>query len=450
MEEFYTSCEQGFAQKQYIYKFVHAHLAHNEIIWYAVQNEEVPVMSVKLIRETYLEQIRPYYESDIIKVITGVRRAGKSILLETIRDELKECGVDEQHIIYINFEDLDYDYIIDASDLNKEIKTKIKDNEKYFIFLDEIQHIEQFEKALASLRATLNVSLFVTGSNSALLSGELSTLLTGRTVEFEILPFSFYEMKLYYELNGKEFSTDLFTDYLKWGGFPLRFDYSEEAAVHTYLSNLYESIVNRDIVGKTKSADKKAFMDISLYILANAGKELSIDNIIETYAKENREISRRTIYNYLERMKKAYLIHGVSRYNIIGKSALSNKEKQYAIDMGFRTINTNTINYEDTFFLENIIYNELITRGFTVFAGKTYKGEIDFVAIRNGKKCFIQVAYLLATEDTIRREFGAYDKITDASPKYVMSLDKIDMSHDGIIHLNIIDFLLRKTDLILT
>lgn len=405
---------------------------------------------MKLKRETYLEQIRPYYESDIIKVITGVRRAGKSILLDTIKDELKENGVDEKHIIYINFEDLDFDYIVDASDLNKEIKSRIKDDRKYYIFLDEIQHIDQFEKALASFRATLNVSLFVTGSNSALLSGELATLLTGRTVEFEILPFSFYEMKLYYELNDKEFSEDLFMDYLKWGGFPLRFDYDDEASVHKYLSNLYESIVNRDIVGRTKSADKKAFMDISLYILANAGKELSIDNIIDTYEKENRQISRRTVYNYLERMKKAYLIHGVGRYNIVGKSALSNKEKQYAIDMGFRTINTNTINYEDTFFLENIIYNELITRGFTVFAGKTYKGEIDFVAIRNGKKCFIQVSYLLASEDTIKREFGAYDKITDASPKYVMSLDKIDMSHDGIIHVNIIDFLLRKIDLILT
>lgn len=405
---------------------------------------------MKLKRETYLEQIRPYYESDIIKVITGVRRSGKSILLETIKDELKENGADEDHIIYINFEDIDFDYIVDASDLNKEIKSRIKDDIKYYIFLDEIQHIDQFERALASFRATLNVSLFVTGSNSALLSGELATLLTGRTVEFEILPFSFYEMKLYYELNGKEFNDDLFMDYLKWGGFPLRFDYDEDVAIHKYLSNLYESIVNRDIVGRTKSADKKAFMDISLYILANAGKELSIDNIIETYKKENKEISRRTVYNYLERMKKAYLIHGVGRYNIVGKSALSNKEKQYAIDMGFRTINTNTINYEDTFFLENIIYNELLTRGFTVFAGKTYKGEIDFVAIRNGKKCFIQVAYLLATEDTIKREFGAYDKITDASPKYVMSLDKIDMSHDGIIHVNIIDFLLRRIDLILT
>lgn len=402
---------------------------------------------MRLKRETYLEQIRPYYDSDIIKVITGVRRAGKSILLDTIKDELIENGVHGDHIIYLNLEDMDYDYIVDASDLNREIKSRVTNDGKYYIFLDEIQHVENFEKALASFRATLDVSLFVTGSNSTLLSGELATLLTGRTVEFEILPFSFYEMKQYYELNKMNWSEDLFSDYLKWGGFPLRFDYKDETSVHRYLSNLYESIVNRDIVGKSKSADKKSFKDISLYILANAGKELSIDNIIAAY---NKEVSRRTVYNYLERMKKAYLIHGVGRYNIVGKAALSNREKQYAVDMGFRTINTNTINYEDTFFLENIIYNELITRGFTVFAGKTYKGEIDFVAIKGGKKCFIQVAYLLTSEETIKREFGAYARITDASPKYVMSLDKIDLSHDGIVHMNIIDFLLRRVDLMLT
>ena len=408
------------------------------------------VHKMRLKRETYLEQIRPYYESDIIKVITGVRRAGKSILLDTIKDELIENGVCENHIIYLNLEDLDYDYIIDASDLNSEIKSRIDNNGKYYIFLDEIQHVKNFEKALASFRATLDVSLFVTGSNSTLLSGELSTLLTGRTVEFEVLPFSFYEMKQYYEINKMDWSDDLFSNYLKWGGFPLRFDYRDDTSIHRYLSNLYEGIVNRDIVGKSKRTDKKNFMDISLYILANAGKELSIDNIVDTFRKNNKEISKRTVYNYIDRMKKVYLIHGVGRYNIVGKTALSNREKQYAVDMGFRTINTNAINYEDTFFLENIIYNELLTRGFTVFAGKTYKGEIDFVAIRNGKKCFIQVAYLLASEETVKREFGAYSRITDASPKYVMSLDKIDMSHDGIVHMNIIDFLLRRRDLMLT
>ena len=405
---------------------------------------------MRLVRETYLEQIRPYYDSDIIKVITGVRRAGKSMLLDTIKDELLENGIAEDRIIYLNLEDMDFDYIVNASDLNIEIKSRSSNDGKYYVFLDEVQHVENFEKALASFRATLNVSLFVTGSNSTLLSGELSTLLTGRTVEFEILPFSFYEMKQYYELNKMEWSEELFTNYLKWGGFPLRFDYKDDEAIQSYLTNLYKGIVNRDIVGKSKSTDKNSFMDISLYILANAGKELSIENIISAYKKNGKEISKRTVYNYLERMKKAYLIHGVGRYNITGKSALGNREKQYAVDMGFRTINTNTINFEDTFFLENIIYNELLTRGYTVFTGKTYKGEIDFVAIKDGKKCFIQVSYLLASKETIQREFGAYKNITDASPKYVMSLDKIDLSHDGIVHLNIIDFLLRRKDLMLT
>lgn len=405
---------------------------------------------MRLKRETYLEQIRPYYDSDIIKVITGVRRCGKSILLETIKDELTESGISGDQIIYLNLEDMDYDYISDAADLNREIKSRVSGDKKYYIFLDEIQHVKSFEKALASFRATLNVSLFVTGSNSTLLSGELATLLTGRTVEFEILPFSFYEMKQYYSLNNMEWNDDLFFNYLKWGGFPLRFDYKEEESIQRYISNLYESIVNRDIIGKSKSADKRSFMDISLYILANAGKELSIDNVISAYKTNHKEISKRTVYNYLERMKKAYLIHGVGKYSISGKSALSNREKQYAIDTGFRTINTNTINYEDTFFLENIIYNELKTRRYTVFAGKTKTGEIDFVAIKDGKKCFIQVSYLLASETTIQREFGAYSKITDASPKYVMSLDRIDLSHDGITHINIIDYLLRRKDIILT
>ena len=405
---------------------------------------------MRLKREMYLEQIRPYYDSDIIKVITGVRRCGKSLLLDEIKDELLGQGIASDKIIYLNLEDMDYEYIVNASDLNKEIKSRISDNGKYYIFLDEVQHVKDFEKALASFRATLEVSLFVTGSNSTLLSGEMATLLTGRTVEFEILPFSFYEMKQYYELNNLYWSEDLFINYLKWGGFPLRFDYKDDEAIHRYLSNLYKSIVSRDIIGKSKSKDKSSFMDISLYILANAGKEFSVDNIVKAYKKNGKEISKRTVYNYLERMKKAYLIHGVGRYNITGKSALSNREKQYAVDMGFRTINTNTINYEDTFFLENIIYNELLTRGYTVFAGKTFKGEIDFVAIKGGKKCFIQVTYLLASEETIKREFGAYGSITDASPKYVMSLDKIDLSHDGIVHLNIIDFLLRRKDLMLT
>ncbi len=406
---------------------------------------------MRLKREIYLKQIRPYYDVDLIKVITGIRRAGKSILLETIREELLEDGIDRRHVIYISLEDMDYEFIETASDLNKEIKSRTSDKGKYYLFLDEIQHVDEFEKALASFRATMNVSIFVTSSNSTLLSGELATLLTGRTVEFEVQPFSFFEVKSYLELNNREFNDDMIYDYIKWGGFPLRFDFHDETATRRYLSNLYVSIINKDIIKKSRNFDRKTFLDISLYVLANAGKEFSADKITNYYQGKNKKsISRRTIYSYLDKMQKAFLIHPLKRYNIAGKAALKSRDKYYAIDMGFRTINTNTINFEETFFLENVIYNELINRGYTVFTGKTYKGEVDFVAIHDGKKCFIQVAYLLAGKETIEREFGAYKPITDASPKFVLSLDKIDFGRDGIVHMNIVDFLLYRKDLMIT
>lgn len=405
-------------------------------------------------RELYLNRIRKYYDIDLIKVITGIRRCGKSKLLECIIEELISGGVAYDHIIYFNFEDIEYEEIDTAKKLNEEVKAKISDEDKYYIMLDEIQHVNQFEKAIASFKATLNVSVFVTGSNSKLLSGELATLLTGRTVEFELQPFSFFEIKEYYDVNGREFNDDVIYDYIKWGGFPQRFELDNENEVRRYLMSLYDSIVNKDIIVRSDNFDKKMFEDVSTYIIANAGKEYSVDNIVNYYNNQNNNngkvLNRRTVYNYLEKMEKAYLIKRVKRYNITGKEALKTRDKKYVVDMGIRTICTNTINFEDTFFLENIIYNELVFQGYTVFTGKTYKGEIDFVAIKDGRKCFIQVSYLLASQQTIEREFGAFKPISDSSPKYVLSLDKIDFSRDGIIHMNIIDFLLHKKELTIT
>ena len=255
-------------------------------------------IKMKLIRETYLNQIRPFYDVDLIKVIVGVRRAGKSILLETIMDEIIKSGISIEHIIYINFENLDFYYIKNFLDLHQEVKSRIVDDKKYYIFLDEIQHIKEFEKALSSFRASLNVSIFVTGSNSTLLSGELSTLLTGRTIEFEILPFSFLEMKQYFELNNRNYSDEFIYDYIKWGGFPIRFDLKREEDIRRYLNGLYDNIINRDIKNDSSKFDTKLFKDVSLYILANAGKEFSIDNIINDYnANNGRKLSRQTIYN---------------------------------------------------------------------------------------------------------------------------------------------------------
>lgn len=404
---------------------------------------------MRLIREDYLKLIRPCYNIDLIKVITGVRRSGKSVLMDTIKNELISNGVTGSHIISINLEDLDYSFITDIKDLHTEIKSRIVDKEKYYIFIDEIQHLENFEKLLASLNAKFNCSIFVTGSDSTMLSGELATVLTGRTVEFEIFPFSFKESVDFLELNNISCNPDEFIkDYIKWGGFPLRFSFREENSIKRFLDNLYSNIVDRDIIKKSSKMNRKVFKDISLYIMSNAGKEFSAENIANYYSqKRKNHISSRTIYTYLEKLHKAYLLHSCKKYNIMGKVALESNDKFYATDTGLRTLNTNTINYEDTFFLENIIYNELLIQGFTVFTGKTFKGEIDFVAVKENKKCFVQVAYLLYNEDTIKREFGAYNKITDASPKYVLSLDKVDLSHDGIEHLNIVDFLLHKVSL---
>lgn len=404
-------------------------------------------------RELYLEKIRPYYDIDLIKVITGIRRSGKSKLLQLIMNELSERGVSPSRILYINFEDLEYDYINDPRTLNSIIKSRIVDNEKYYILLDEVQKVDQFEKVLASFKATLNCSVFVTGSNSKLLSGELSTLLTGRTVEFSILPFTYKEAIDYMTLNDKPLSSDFFFNYLKWGGFPQRFDLVNEEQVQNYLVSIYNGIIEKDIFQREGNIDKHKFRSVCSYIMANAGKEFSGDNVANYFNYVNNsnkiDISKPTVYSYLSLMEKAFFISRVKKFDISGKKILETKEKFYSVDTGLRIINTSTINYEDTFYLENIVYNELVSRGYDVYAGKTYAGEIDFIAMKNGKKCFIQVSYYMKEQSTIEREFGAFSKIKDASPKYVLSMDKVDLSHNGIAHLNIEDFLLMKRDIIL-
>ena len=407
-------------------------------------------------RELYLEKIRPYYDIDIIKVLAGMRRSGKSIILKQIMDEIISTSkVSKDHIIYINFEDFAYEEIKTAKLFYELVKSKMIDDEKYYMFFDEIQHVSEFEKVIASFKATCNCSIFITGSNSKLLSGELATLLVGRTVEFKILPFSYKESCDYLKLNGVNVNHDeFFYNYLEFGGLPQRFDFKSPDATLKYLKEHYQGICEKDIFKKNSSIEKYKFNAICSYVLANAGKEFSAENVMNFYNSNNqsakKEIEKKTIYNYLEKMEKAFLISRVQRFNIAGKEILKTKEKQYAMDMGLRIIQTNTLHFEDTFFLENIIYNELIVRDYEVFVGKTYKGEVDFVAIKGNKKCFIQVAYLLASQATIDREFDAFSPISDASPKYVLSLDKMDMSRNGIAHINIIDFLLGKKDIYLT
>lgn len=403
-------------------------------------------------RELYLKKIRPFYEVDLIKVLTGVRRCGKSILLEQIESEFLAAGTEASHIIKVNFEDLQYEKIHTCEKLNKYIMSRIRDDQKYYIFLDEIQHVRNFEKVLSSLRATINCSIFVTGSNSKLLSGKMATLLVGRCVEFGVMPFSFKEAYDFLQMNGERVNPDEFIyDYINWGGFPLRFSFKRERDIRIYLEQTYDGIIDKDIITERSKMNREKFIKLASYIMANAGKEFSGKNISEYFEMKNEDgLERKMIYRYLEKMEKACLIHRVKRFNIVGKQAMVYVEKQYAVDTGFRMINTNMVNFEDTFFLENIVYNELICRGYDVFTGKTYKGEVDFVVIDGRKKCFIQVAYYLRGQDTIDREFGAFRPISDAAPKYVLSLDRFDYSREGIGHVNIVDFLLGQKEIVLT
>ena len=402
-------------------------------------------------RTKYLDLIRRFYDSSLIKVLTGIRRCGKSVLLSQIKEEIKETyNIDEDHIISINFEDVSFTNLRNYIKLNNFIIKKIKDKNKYYIFLDEIQNVRNFEKTLASLKATQNVSIFVTGSNSKLLSGRLSSLLVGRCKEFKILPFSYTEFLQYYKENNLPLPLQPLNNYIRLGGMPQRFDYDNEDDIKNYLISLFNGIIDKDICNSRSNINKENFTTLAKYIISNATKEFSATSISDYFNKTNNgNITRENIYRHLEKLEQACLISRVKRFDIASKRTLRLIEKHFVIDNGFFLACSQSNNILISHALENLIYNELIYRGYEIKIGKTYKGEIDFVVTKNNTKCFIQVAYLLSDESIIKREFSAFSSIKDCAPKYVFSLDQFDMSQDGIKHINIEDFLLNKIDIVL-
>ena len=391
-------------------------------------------------RELYLKRIRDFYDSDLIKILVGIRRCGKSVILEQIIEELKNKGINEDHIIYVNFEFIEFEELTDYKKLNNYIKEKIKDSSMYYIFFDEIQNVENFEKVVNSLRASQKVSIFITGSNSRLLSEELSTILSGRYVSFRINPLSYKEVL---QLKCLEKSTDeAFRDFMKWGSLPNRFQFQNEEAIKNYLYGVFDSIILRDVVERLKIRDTALFNLILQYIIDTIGREFSAENIISFLKNEGREVSTLTIYSYIEALCKALLIRKVYRYDVHGKAVLKTLNKYYVTDLGIAQIKNNKTEIDKSYAIENIVYNELIIKGYEVFTGKTKKGEIDFVATKPNKKIYIQVAFSIPNEETKKREFGAYDNINDNYTKYVISLDKITYEYNGIKHVNLIDFLL--------
>ena len=398
-----------------------------------------------LLREDYLSKIRGFYDSDLIKILVGIRRCGKSVILNQIIDELKEKRkIDEDHIIFINFEFIEFEELLDYKKLNKYIKDKIQDNKIYYLFLDEIQNVGNFEKVVNSLRASIkNISIFLTGSNSKMLSDELSSVLSGRYVLFNINPLSYKEYVSLTNKDGKDLDT--FWDYAKWGGLPNRCEFTNEIDIKNYLHSVYDSIILRDVVKRLNLKDTVLFDMILQYLIETTGREFSADNIIKYLNKENKKISNETLYNYVDALCKALILKKVYRYDIAGKGVLKTLNKYYATDLGIAQIKNNNPEFKSYVVLENIVYNELINRNYEVYIGKTKNGEVDFLAKKDGSIKYIQVAYEMKGNDSaIEREFGAYKSIEDNYPKYVISLDKMDLSCDGIIHLNLIDFLLSE------
>ena len=398
-------------------------------------------------REKYLKNIRPFYEQDLIKVITGIRRCGKSVILTQIIDELKQKGVKESQVIYINFEFMDYVDITDAKKLNSYVEDKIVTTEKYYLFFDEIQNVIGWEKVVNSFKAKYadKVSIFITGSNSDLLSGELATHIAGRYVSFKIYPFTFDEVC---ELKGitinDKYELDkAFNDYIIWGGIPQRFSMEDENQVKTYLLDIYNSIVVKDIIERFKIKDLDLFNKILTYIITTPSQTFSAESLSNYLLKDNIDVSKITIYNYLEYMCRAFLINKAERYDVRGKRILSGKYKYYLTDLGIGQIINNERKKQMGAYLENIVYNELISRGYDVKVGTLESGEVDFIATKFEEKKYFQVAYYL-NDDIIDREFGVYNNIQDNYHKYVISADTFDFSQNGIIHKNIIDWLLDK------
>ena len=387
-------------------------------------------------RENWLKKIRPFYESELIKVIIGIRRCGKSVILTQIAQEIK---ADEVHKIFINFEDLQFSDLKDEMSLYKYVKNLITDEQKYYLFFDEIQNVMNFEKAINSFRL-LNTSIFITGSNANLLSGELATLLSGRYVSFKILPFTFAEVLEIRRI--KDADDEVLMDYIRWGGMPQRFSINTDNELKVFFSDLYDSIVLKDIVTRYKIQNVSLLNKIIDYLSINVSQIFSGTSIVNFLKSEQRDCSKESLYNYLSFIINSCIMNKVSRYDIQGKKVLSTLEKYYLADVSLARVHSTKMDIGAS--LENIVYNELLNRGYEVYIGILKNAEIDFIAQKGNEKIYLQVCYLLASDETVAREFGVYDSVKDNCPKYVLSLDKFDFSQNGIIHKNLIDWLLEK------
>ena len=401
-------------------------------------------------KDLYLEEIKKYMNKPLIKVITGMRRSGKSMILKLIHEELKKQGVPEKNIIYINFESLIFMDIKDFETLYKYIIDKTANiSGRFYILLDEIQEVKAWEKAINSFLVDLDADIYITGSNANLLSSELATYIAGRYIEIKIYPLSFQEYIDFAIENNKEKPLSLdeyFNQYLNFGGLPgiHILNYSKEE-IYQYLADVYNSILLRDVIARNNIRDIELLERVVLYIMDNIGNTFSAKNISDFLKNQGRKLSIETIYNYLKALENAFIISKVQRYDIKGKNILETQEKYYLSDLGFRHAKLGYQSNDISGYLENIVYLELLRRKYKANIGKQGNKEIDFIASFRDEKLYLQVTYLLASPETIEREFSVLNSIKDNYPKMVLSMDNLPESNiEGIKRKKIIDFLLEK------
>ena len=395
-----------------------------------------------IIRQEYLDTLKHFREKDLIKVVTGIRRCGKSTLFELFQEQLRKDGVTEPQIISINLEDGDYSAVKTYHDLYTLVKNMLIPDKMNFVFLDEVQQVESFQKAVDSLYIKKNVDLYITGSNAYLLSGELATLLSGRYVEIKMLPLSFKEYLSYYgepvDINRK------YIDYLTNSSFPGTLELSRKQDIRTYLEGIYASIVLKDIVSRKRIADVPMLESVIRYMFDNIGNLCSSTKIANTMTSAGRKISVRTVESYLEALTDSFILYRAERYDVKGKQYLSTGFKYYLADIGLRYYLLGSKQVDFGHILENIVYLELMRRGYEVHIGKVGTAEVDFVTSNEKGVEYYQVALTVMDESTLERELAPLDGIADHNPKYLLTMDMLPpSSHNGIRQLNVLEWLVE-------
>ena len=411
---------------------------------------------IRIDREEYLDFLIKSKDKQIIKVVSGVRRCGKSTLFEIYKDYLIKNGVEKNQIISINFEDMDYGELTDYKKLYEYIKSKILENKRNYIFLDEIQHVDKFEKVVDSLFIKENTDLYIIGSNAYFMSSELATLLSGRYIELKMLPLSFkeyYQAKLEYEKLDKKENKVLktliqyYNEYIVNSSFPYTLQLNNNLKnIYEYLSGIYNSVLLKDIVARLKIADVMRLESVVKYIFDNIGNLTSISKIANTLTSMERKTDTKTIEKYIKGLVDGLLIYEVNRYNIKGKEFLSTLSKYYVSDLGLRQMILGNRNIDMGHILENIIYLELLRRKANVYVGQFDKNEIDFVVINSNEIEYYQVALTVLDENTLKRELAAFKNIKDNYPKYLITLDDVlpNTDYDGIKVINALEWLLEE------